>query len=108
MGNIVPHKVTNAINKNKTFCIKKAASLEKKESKELLLFNVPCLSTKITTDKNNVNPMTPRKTQPIVDSAKEWTEGTGPPRFMNIPICAIVNATIIRTMFQLLNMPRLF
>ena len=43
-----------------------------------------------------------------MDWAKECTEGTGPPRLMNIPIWAIENATAIRMMFHIRNIPRRF
>ena len=52
--------------------------------------------------------MNPRNTHPSTDSAKECTEGVGPPRLMNIPRRDEVNATFINAMFHTLNMPRLF
>ena len=53
-------------------------------------------------------PRKSRKTQPIVDWPKEWTEGTGPPRFMNMPYMAKPQARMMRAMFHMRNMPRRF
>ena len=61
--------------------------------------------TKAAREPTSVMPMNMRNSQPIVDWAKEWTEGTGPPRLMNMPICARVKATMMITMFHIRNMP---
>ena len=49
-----------------------------------------------------------RKTQPRVEAPKECTEGTEPPRFMNIPYSARAKATLTRAMFHIRNIPRRF
>ncbi len=53
-------------------------------------------------------PKNMRNTQPKFDAPKECTEGTGPPRFMNIPYRARPKAMLIRTMFHIRNIPRRF
>ena len=63
---------------------------------------------KAAADASSVTAMNSRNSQPIVDCANEWTDGTGPPRLMNMPICAIVKAAMMMTMFQPRNMPRRF
>ena len=49
-----------------------------------------------------------RKIQPSCEAPKEWTEGTDPPRFMNIPYNASPKATLINTIFHIRNIPRRF
>ena len=49
-----------------------------------------------------------RNIQPNWEAPKEWTEGTEPPRFMNIPYSANPKATFIKTIFHIRNMPRRF
>ena len=53
-------------------------------------------------------PVNIKNTQPSVDAPKEWTDGTGPPRFMNMPYRASPKARLMRTMFHIRNMPRRF
>jgi hypothetical protein len=108
IGNTVPHKVTNAISRKRIFWPRKAASRDKKDSKEPRLFRVSYRSMKITSDAKRVSPMIARKIHPMVDSAKECTEGTGPPLLINIPNCANVKLVMIRTIFHIRNMPLLF
>jgi hypothetical protein len=86
IGNIVPHRVINAISKKSIFWAKKADSLEIIESNPERLFKVSNLKMNITREMNRVTAITARKTHPMVDSAKECTDGTGPPRLMNMPI----------------------
>ena len=52
--------------------------------------------------------MKAKNSQPIEDCANECTDGTGPPRLMNIPNCAIVKAMMIITIFHIRNIPRRF
>jgi hypothetical protein len=49
-----------------------------------------------------------RKMAPSEEEPKECTEGTGPPRFMNMPYSASPKATFIKTMFHMRNIPRRF
>ena len=59
-------------------------------------------------DASSVNAMNDRNSQPMLDCANECTEGTGPPRLMNMPICAKAKAAMMRMMFHILNIPRRF
>ena len=59
-------------------------------------------------EPSRVTVMKARKSHPMVDWANECTDGTGPPRFMNIPIWARKKATEMRMMFHIRNMPRRF
>ena len=71
IGKTVPHRVTKAINKNKTFWARNADSLEMIDSRRPRLFRVSYLITNMTSDTNKVKPMTAKKIHPIVDSANE-------------------------------------
>ena len=86
MGNMVPQRVTKAISRKSIFWAKKADSREIIESNPDRLFKVSYRNIKIDKEMNKVAAITARKIHPIVDSAKECTEGTGPPRLINIPI----------------------
>ena len=49
-----------------------------------------------------------RKTHPRDDAPKECTDGTEPPRFINIPYRARPKATFTSAMFHIRNIPRRF
>ena len=85
-GKIVPHKVIKATDKNKTFCSKKILSRDNSESNFARLLSVSIRVINMINDPTNVTAMKIKKSQPIVDWAKECTDGTGPPLFINIPI----------------------
>ena len=105
---MVPHSVTNATTRKSTFCARNALSRESSESRPSRLRNESMRHTNAASDRRSVPAMKARNSHPMVDCANECTEGTGPPRLMNMPICARVNATMIITMFQVRNMPRRF
>ena len=46
-----------------------------------------------------------RNTQPREEAAKEWTEGTGPPRLMNMPKRERPKVMFMRARFHIRNMP---
>ena len=107
-GNTVPHSVTKATRRKRTFCTRKALSRDRRESSLSRLLSVSMRQTKAAIERASVPTMKERNIHPIADWAKEWTDGTGPPRLMNIPICARVKATTMSTMFHMRNMPRRF
>ena len=87
---------------------RKAASRDSIESRFCALFSSPYRQK--NTAKGTITPTArnSRNTQPRVDAPKECTDGTGPPRFINIPYKARAKATFIRTIFHIRNIPRRF
>ena len=107
-GKMVPQSVTKAAARKSTFWVRKALSLDSIESRLSRLLRVSIRHANAASEPSSVAAMKARKSHPMVDWANEWTEGTGPPRFMNIPICAMKKATEMRMMFHMRNMPRRF
>ena len=108
IGKIVPQSVTNATVRNSTFWARKALSRDSIDSRRPLLLSVSDFQMNSAVEAISVTAMNIRNSQPIDDCANEWTDGTGPPRLMNMPSWAMVKATMIIIMFHILNMPRRF
>ena len=85
-----------------------AASRDSEDSSVCALFRLLYRQKNTANETSIVAPMNARKIQPSVDWPNEWTEGTGPPRLMNIPNCANPNAMINSARFHMRNMPRRF
>ena len=78
------------------------------ESRLCALFNRLYRQKKAAKGTNTPTARNIRNTQPRLDAPKECTDGTGPPRFINIPYRARPKATLIRAMFHIRNIPRRF
>ena len=87
---------------------RKADSRDSIESRLCALFMRSYRQKKIASGTITPKARNSRNTQPSVDAPKECTEGTGPPRFMNMPYNANPKATSISTIFHMRNIPRRF
>ena len=81
----MPHNVTNAIARSSILFTKNAASLESMESRFRALFNSGYRQMKMANGTTTPTAKKIRNIQPNEDDPKEWTDGTEPPRFMNMP-----------------------
>ena len=104
----MPQSVTKATASSSTFCVRNALSRESVDSSFSRLLSVSILQANAASEPSSVRVMNARNVHPIVDCAKECTDGTGPPRLMNIPISASVKAMATRMMFHMRNIPRRF
>ena len=81
----MPHRVATAMPSSSRLLMRNAASRDSMESSRCALRTRSYRQKNITMGTMTPNARNRRNTQPSVDAPKECTDGTGPPRFMNIP-----------------------
>ena len=84
-GYTVPHRVAKAMPSRSRLLTRKADSRESIESRRWPLRMRSYRQKKMASGTITPKARNSRNTQPSVDAPKEWTDGTGPPRFMNMP-----------------------
>ena len=71
IGNMVPQRVTKATVRKRTFCARNTLSRDSADSSRPRLLSVSDFQMNTATDPTSVTTMNIRKSQPIVDCAKE-------------------------------------
>ena len=84
------------------------ASLDNMDSISLLDFTNFNLNANVKILNSTATNINSSSIHPKSEDAKEWTEGTGPPRFINIPKRDKQNAISMSTIFHIRNTPRRF